>query len=170
MLSFLDPPAVEIVSLPNDPTEGQSVTLSCLTHGGMPDKSFSFSWWHAKDLKIPFTATQIGQPTTQQELSPVLAKSLVSSLNITALSELFSTHMTQISGHTGRHLLLDAITVKENGWYGCQVVNAAGNAQSLHLLLINCKYRMSNLTQSSYGANSPGNFLIVIRNHLIKHL
>ncbi|VDK33081.1 unnamed protein product [Taenia asiatica] len=136
-LNVLYPPAVEIVSLPNDPTEGQSVTLSCLTHGGMPDESFSFSWWHAKDLKILFTATQNGQITTQQELSPVLAKSLVSSLNITALAELFSTHMTQIPGHTGSHLLLDAITVKENGWYGCQVVNGAGNARSLHLLLIN---------------------------------
>ncbi|VDM20084.1 unnamed protein product [Hydatigera taeniaeformis] len=136
-LDVLYPPTVEIVSLPNDPTEGQSVTLSCLTHGGMPDKSFSFSWWHAKDLNFPHPATPNGQPATQQELSPVLAKSLVSSLNITVLDELFSTHMSQIPGHTGRHLLLDAITIKENGWYGCQVASGAGNAQSLHLLLIN---------------------------------
>nr|CDS16954.1 Immunoglobulin [Echinococcus granulosus] len=136
-LNVLYPPTAEIVSLPNDPTEGQSVTLSCLTQGGMPDKSFSFSWWYAKDLKLPSTATQNGQPTTQQELSPALAKSLTSSLNTTVLAEHFSTHMTQIPGHMGRHLLLDAITIEESGWYGCQVVNAGGSAQSLHLLLIN---------------------------------
>ena len=115
------------------------MTLSCLTHEGVPDKGFSFSWWRSKDLQISSVVDQTGQLISSQELSSASAKSLLTSFNTTHLAELFSNHMTQIPGHTGRHLMLDAIKVEQSGWYGCQVVSGGGTAQSLHLLLINCK-------------------------------
>uniref|UniRef100_A0A5K3EWR9 Ig-like domain-containing protein n=1 Tax=Mesocestoides corti TaxID=53468 RepID=A0A5K3EWR9_MESCO len=137
-LNILYPPSVEIVSLPNDPTEGQSVTLSCLSHGGVPDKGFSFSWWHTKDLQLPETVTQNpSSSSSKEELSSVVAKSLLSTLNTTQLAEMFASHMTQIPNHTGRHLMLDGISLEQAGWYGCQVSSGGGIARSLRLLLIN---------------------------------
>ncbi|VUZ56765.1 unnamed protein product, partial [Hymenolepis diminuta] len=136
-LNILYPPAIEIVGLPNDPSEGQSVTLSCLSHGGMPDKGFAFSWWHAKNIQFPSSDDIKRRSNSRQELSPVLAKSLVASLNTSTLADIFSTDMVQITGHTGRHLVLDNVGDEQGGWYGCQIVNGGGTAQSLHLLLIN---------------------------------
>ncbi len=140
-LLFIDPPTVEIVSLPSDPTEGQSVTLSCLAHGGMPEKGLAFSWWHSKDLEFPPTINSHngGVPPKTQELSPILAKSLVSSLNASQLASIVTEQMTKIPDHTGRHLMLDGVSLEQTGWYGCQVTNGGGTARSLHLLLINCK-------------------------------
>ncbi|KAM7537485.1 hypothetical protein Aperf_G00000072542 [Anoplocephala perfoliata] len=136
-LNVLYPPSIEIVGLPNDPNEGQSVTLSCLSHGGMPDKGFAFSWWHGKNIQFPPSADLKGPSSTQQELSQVLAKSLVASLNASVLANIFTTYMTALPGHTGRHLMLDNVGIEQGGWYGCQIVNGGGTAQSLYLLLIN---------------------------------
>lgn len=133
-MNYLDPPSVEIVSLPVDPVEAQSVTLSCLAHGGYPSDNLKFSWWYTPQFRIP--EFPLSKPVS--ELNSIISKALVSAWNSSLFADVF-VNMERISEHTGRHFMLDNVDKTHVGWYGCEVTNSGGTSRNLHLFLIDCK-------------------------------
>ncbi|VDL93493.1 unnamed protein product [Schistocephalus solidus] len=153
-----DPPIVEIISLPPDPTVAQSVTLSCLAHGGNPQEDMRFSWKYAKTLDLAAY-----RQSSSANMDPVFAKTIVGALNTSQMAALFST-MQQKPGQLHRHLMLDSVDVDNMGWYGCEVNNAGGSAQTLHLLLADFAPRMRTETKFIQHAEigMPSELVLVV--------
>ncbi|BHF66013.1 cell differentiation [Sparganum proliferum] len=157
-LNILYPPTVEIISLPPDPKEAQSVTLSCLAHGGNPPEDMRFSWRYAKTLDLgAYPQSPSGN------VDSVFAKTLVGALNASQMAALFST-MKREPGQLHRHLMLDSVDVNNMGWYGCEVNNAGGTAQTLHLLLMDFAPRIRAETKFIQHAEigMPAELLLVV--------
>nr|VZH95997.1 unnamed protein product [Spirometra erinaceieuropaei] len=157
-LNVLYPPTVEIISLPPEPKEAQSVTLSCLAHGGNPPEDMRFSWRYAKTLDLGAYP-----PSPSGNVDSVFAKTLVGALNASQMAALFST-MKREPGQLHRHLMLDSVDVDNMGWYGCEVNNAGGTAQTLHLLLLDFAPRIRAETKFIQHAEigMPAELLLVV--------